>query len=424
MIHWRKRPNNRFSMGSSMGTKVLLATTCRWFSTARLATAFQRAGCQVEVVCPRNHCLETLHVVEKKHRFHALQPTRSLRSALLASQADLVIPCDDQAMRYLHGVYDDARRGGRDSEWLLRLLAFSMGDPGGYAITQSRDAFMAAINQEGIAAPETKMIASIEELHRWIDQFGTPAVLKADGTSGGEGVIIVQTRTEAERAFRTLRAPLATAVAAKRALVDGDWTCLLPWLEQRQRVVSIQSFIAGPDANMAVAAFQGRLLSSLSVVVLKTAHAKGPATIVRLIDSPQMLDAAEKILARLKFTGLCGFDFMLEPKTGKAYLIEMNARATQTCPVTMGPGRDAVASIASVLTGKLEPAAPLPLRGSTIALFPGAWQGDTSEEVFQQAYQDVPWDYPELVQLGMRQIQRQPKDKWVQLALKLRQRWA
>lgn len=407
-----------------MGSNVLLATTCRWFSTARLATALQRAGCRVDVVCPRNHCVETLHLLEKTYRFHALHPAQSLRAALLASHADLVIPCDDQAMRYLHRVYEEAGHGGPDSARLLQVLRFSMGDPAGYSITQSRDAFMATIYQEGIAAPETKLIASVAEMNRWIEQFGLPAVLKADGTSGGEGVLIVRTRAEALRAFRLLQAPVSTAVAGKRALIDGDWTCVLPWLEQRRRVVSIQTFIGGPDANMAVAAYKGRILSSLSVEVLKTARAKGPATIVRVIDNPQMRHAAETIVARLGFTGLCGFDFMLDPRSGNAYLIEMNARATQTCILTLGPDRDAVAAIASLLTGRLEPSPPLPLRGDTIALFPGAWQGDTTDELFQQAYQDVPWENPALVQYGIQQIQRQPKDKWVELALKMRQRWA
>jgi glutathione synthase/RimK-type ligase-like ATP-grasp enzyme len=407
-----------------MGSNILLATTCRWFSTARLAAALQRAGCRVSVVCPRNHCVGTLHLLDTTYRLDAVRPAASLRAALLASRPELIIPCDDQAMRYLHQVHKDARRGGPESAWLLQRLEFSMGDPAGYAVTQSRDAFMSMINQEGIAAPETKMVASLEEMNRWIEQFGMPAVLKADGTSGGEGVMIIETLAQAASAFRLLQAPVSTAVAAKRALIDGDRTCILPWLEQRRRVVSIQAFVAGPDANMAVAAFQGRILSSLSVEVLKTARAKGPATIVRVIENQQMHRAAEKIVARLGFTGLCGFDFMLDPQTGDAYLIEMNARATQTCTVPLGAGRDAVAAIASVLTGRLEPSAPLPMRSDTIALFPGAWQHDATDPLFEQAYPDIPWESPALVRYGMQQIQRQPRDKWLELALKMRQRWA
>lgn len=407
-----------------MGTKVLLATTCRWFATARLVTAFQRVGCQVEVVCPRNHCIVSLSLADTAYPYHPLRPRRSIRAALLASRPGLVIPCDDPAMRFLHDIHASARQGGPDNEWLREILEFSMGDPAGFPVTQSRDAFMAAIDEEGILAPETRTVASVEEVYDWIDHFGMPAVLKANETSGGEGVRIVRTRAQAQRAFRRLRSPLATAVAGKRALLDGDWSCVLPWLEQQQRVVSIQSFINGPDANMAIAAYQGRILSSLSVEVLRTAQAKGPATIVRLIENTQMRETAEKILARLKFTGLCGLDFLLEQESGNAYLIEMNARATQTCTLTLGPGRDAVAAIASLVTGRLEPAPALPLRGNTIALFPAAWRNDTSDPIFQQAYPDIPEDHPELVRFGRQQIQRQRKDRWIELAVKLRQRWA
>jgi hypothetical protein len=47
----------------------------------------------------------------------------------------------------------------------------------------------------------------------------------------------------------------------------------------------------------------------------------------------------------------------------------------------------------------------LQLVSDTIALFPMAWQGDTSSDLFQSSYLDLPADEPELVRLGMKQIQ-------------------
>ncbi len=333
---------------------------------------------------------------------------------------DLIIPCDDLAMKHLHGLYDVATSVDADGADIIRaLIEVSLGDPASYPITASRDNFMAMIYTEGIRAPETKAVHSEQEVRDWVGKFGFPAVLKADNTSGGEGVKIVHTLAEALRAYRNLRAPVAGIVAMKRACLDRDWNCVMPWLVRRKRMVSIQTFVAGPDANVAVACWQGRILSTISVEVLETWKPKGPAIIVRLIDNAEMYRAAEKIVGRLKFSGLCGFDFLMDKTTGDAYLIEMNARATQTCPLPLEHGQDLVASLSSMVNGQTTYRTPIELSGDTIALFPLAWQGDTSSERFQTAYHDIPWEEPELVRWGMKQIKELRRDKWIRLLSKM-----
>lgn len=407
-----------------MAPKVLLATTCRWFSTARLAMAFCRAGCEVDLVCPKDHPAFSTRAVQRRFRYHGVSAQQSFRTAILESQPDIVIPCDDVAMRHLHCLYSTASQAqDNDSSAICQLLQVSMGDPVSYSITESREKFMPLLREEGIRIPETKTVTSPEQVEQWLSQFGFPAVLKADGTSGGEGVRIVHTVPEALRAYKTLRAPLATLVAAKRTLIDRDSNCIVPWLTQHPRQVSIQRFVAGPDATIAVACWQGEVLASIDVEVLQTAIPRGPATIVRLCQDSDRLEAVKKIVCRLRFTGLCGFDFMIDAAKGDSYLIEMNARATQTCSLPLGPQRDLIASFCSAFTAQPFSAIPLQLAGDTIALFPMAWQGDTSSELFQSSYLDLPIDEPDLVQLGMKQIQASFQEKfqqkWIHLFSKL-----
>ena len=397
-----------------MAPKILLATTCRWFSTARLALAFSRAGCVVETVCPSAHPVSATRVVTKTYGYNGLIPLHSFRAAILASRPDLIVPSDDLTVKHLHGLYRQADGGG-DASVLRQAIEVSLGDPAGYPITSSRDNFMAMVYAEGIRAPETKAVASEQAVMEWVGRFGFPAVLKADGTSGGEGVRIVRTVEEALQAYRKLRAPVEGIVAMKRACVDWDWNSVMPWLGQRQRAVSIQSFVDGPDANLAVACWQGKILSSIGVEVLESWRPKGPATMVRLMENEEMYRAAEKIVRRLKFSGLCGFDFLLNRGTGDAYLIEMNARATQTCPLPLSGGRDLVASLSAMVNGWAEYRTPIDLRGDTIALFPLAWQGDTSSQRFQTAYHDIPWEEPELVRWGMKEIKGPPHERWARL---------
>jgi phosphoribosylaminoimidazole carboxylase (NCAIR synthetase) len=403
-----------------MAPRILIATTCRWFSSARIAMAFDRAGCTVEAICPSGHPILATRASRKNYKYRALTPQQSLRSAILASLPDCVIPCDDLAMKHLHRLYDLALQSDEDGSRKLReIIQFSLGDPASYLVTESRDRFMAMVGEEGIRAPETKTVGSAAEVEQWISQFGFPAVLKADGTSGGEGVKIVYTLEEALRAYRTLHAPIAALVVAKRAALDRDWTSIPAWIAGRKRDVSIQSFIDGPDANMAIACWQGRILSSISVDVLQTWQPKGPATIVRIMENREMYRMAERILQRLKFSGLCGFDFLIDQASGQPHLIEMNARATQTSTLARGQGRDLIAALCSAISGKPVPDAFIDMTGDTVALFPLAWQGDTSSELFRAAYQDVPWEEPDLVRAGFEQPTHASREKWKRLFTKL-----
>lgn len=407
-----------------MAPKVLLATTCRWFSTARLAMAFHRVGCEVDLLCPPNHPAFSTHALQHRYRYHGVSALLSFRNAILDSQPDVLIPCDDVAMRHMHRLYSVASRSTDiNSTKICTLLQVSMGDPLSYPVTESREKFMATMRELGIRVPETQTVDSPDQVKQWLAHFGFPAVLKADGTSGGEGVKIVRTLPEALRAYEILHAPLATLVAAKRTFFDHDSNCIVPWLMQHTRQVSIQGFVAGPDATVAVACWQGEALASIDAEVLQTSKPKGPATIIRLCRDGDRLDAVRTIVRKLGFSGLCGFDFMIDAANGDSYLIEMNARATQTCSFPLGPQRDLISSFCTALSGQSFSDSAMQFTGDTIALFPMAWSGDTASDLFRSAFPDLPVDEPELVSLGMKQIQitfqDKIKQKWIHLFSKL-----
>lgn len=378
--------------------------------------AFDRAGCAVEAVCPAGHPLLVTHAIRRTHAYQPLAPLRSLRAAIHTSHPDFVVPCDDLAMKHLHRMYEAASPPvGELSRKMRNLIEFSLGEPAGYSIVESRDRFMSLVNEEGVRAPETKTVSSVEEVTHWLSKFGLPAVLKADGTSGGEGVRIVHSAAAAVRAYELLRAPVSSLVVAKRAVLDRDWTDVTPWLARNERTVSFQSFVPGPDANIAIASWRGSILSSISVEVLQAWRPKGPATIVRVIDNAEMYRIAEKLLRALKFSGLCGIDFLINRSTGNAYLIEMNARATQTSALPLSNGTDIIASLSSAIRGEPISKRPVCDVGETFALFPLAWQGDTSSDLFRSARHDIPWSERELVREGFEQAKPRSREKWKNL---------
>jgi predicted ATP-grasp superfamily ATP-dependent carboligase len=198
------------------------------------------------------------------------------------------------------------------------------------------------------------------------------------------------------RFYRKLHAPPALARAVKRAVVDHDLTLLPEQFARRHRGVTMQQAIVGRDANCAVACFQGEVLATVTMEVLRASRETGPATVMRKLQHQEIERNVRLIVRKLGLTGLYGFDFMLESSTGHAYLIEMNPRATQTCHLELGAGRSPVAALTAAASGSAERCQNV-TNLDTIALFPQEWQRNPESEFLETAYQDIPWQNPALV---------------------------
>jgi hypothetical protein len=386
-------PNPRLSSHPT----VLVATTSRWYPTARLAMALANYGCVVEMLCPLGHPITKTMAARKTYRYHGLTPLRSFAAAITNAQPDLIIPGDDLATRQLHRLYDREQRNGEAGSFICQLIERSLGPAESFPVAYTRSALIDLAQQEGIRVPATKAITNLDELKDWIIRNGFPVVLKANGTSGGDGVRIVRTLDEAERAFCSLQAPPHWLRAAKRAFVDQDVTLVGPALLRRRFEMNAQTFVDGREATSAVACWRGKVLAALHFEVIEKRSAAGPATVVRWIENIDIANAVAKMVRRLNLSGVHGFDFMLEEETGEAYLIEMNPRATQVGHLAMGPGRDIPAALYTALSGDVPQSAPTITENDTIALFPQEWIRDPESSFLRSAYHDIPWNEPEFI---------------------------
>ena len=385
-----------------MKPTVLIATTARWFPTTRLAMALAKVGFAVEAVCPRATLLAGRGAVRRIHTYHALTPLASFATAITAATPDLVIPADDLAARHLHELYKQERDNGNTGTQICDLIERSLGAAEGFETVYARTSFMQIAQEEGVRAPKTEIIADTHDLTKWIARLGFPTVLKANATSGGDGVKVVNSVEEAEHTLRKLQAPPLMARAFKRALVNRDPTLVWSSLFRRRFVVNGQAFVAGHEATSTLACWKGKVLASLHFEVLKKARSTGHATVLRLIEHPEMAGAAENIARRFKLSGLHGLDFMLEAHTGNAHLIEINPRTTQVGHLSLGLEHDLPAALYAALTGNEIQPAPKITESDTIALFPQEWARDPKSEFLQLAYHDVPWEEPELIRSCVR----------------------
>jgi hypothetical protein len=110
--------------------------------------------------------------------------------------------------------------------------------------------------------------------------------------------------------------------------------------------------------------------------------------------------AIERMVDRLKLSGLCGFDFVLSAEDGSSQLIELNPRVTPTCHLIAADGKVLLAALyAALQESRASNLRRIP-RFEPLALFPQEMIRDPNSSFLQAAYHDIPRQSPELVKLG------------------------
>ncbi|MHB8474450.1 MAG: ATP-grasp domain-containing protein [Gammaproteobacteria bacterium] len=336
--------------------------------------------------------------IRQIYPYRSLKPLDSLRAAIMSAAPDLVIPCDDNAVAHLSQLYVNTGEADPTANALRDLISRSLGAPEASALATARGRLIALAAEEGVRVPKSSVVATPEELKAWLTQYGFPAVIKIDRTWGGQGVSIVSNHEEAQRAFDLMASRPAVVHAMARMFLERDPSLFLNSLRKARRTITLQKFIPGTPANRAVACWQGQVLAGISVEAIRTQHPTGPATVVRVIENPEMSEAVSRLVRRLGISGLWGVDFILEESTGAAYLIEVNPRATPICHLPLGAGQNLPAALYMQLAGTRPLAPPATIDGDVIAIFPGEWHRDPASPYLHSDYHDIPRDEPELIQ--------------------------
>jgi ATP-grasp domain len=328
--------------------------------------------------------------LRRVYPYRGLYPARSLRNALFACQPDVVVPCDDGVVAQLHALHA--------LEPSLRpLIERSLGAPENFSLIENRYLFLSAAIDLGIRVPKTRRVATVDDLVAWHVEFGSSAVLKVDGESGGNGVKISYSLDESIAAWRELQMPCSSMTAWKRLVIDRDPLAL--WRRaKRGREVTIQEFIPGRPANSMFACWGGQLLAIVSVAVVASEGPTGAAIIVRVIKDEQVTKAAERVASKLKLSGFFGMDFILDSRTGTPYLIEMNPRCTQLGHIEFFDQGSLAGAFSAVLRGELlPPSIQKSAQIHQIALFPQALAaGEIFRPYVDSSYHDVPSEEPKL----------------------------
>lgn len=341
-------------------------------------------------MCPPGHPLRYLTKVRQFYKLRAFRSRRSLLSAITAATPDIIVPCDDRIVSQLHELFALIPE-------LRPLIEYSLGDPSGFAITDSRSELLRMAADLGIRVPKTMAVQTEADVQAGFQRLDTAAVMKLDGTHGGEGVRIVRSGIEAALAFRSLRRSTGFLTATRRLLIYSDALSGWNWSRRKRSEVVLQEFINGQPANNMIASWRGEVLGVVSVECLSCQGPTGSASVVRRIDQPEMLLAARLLAAHLKISGFFGLDFMLERESGRPYLIEMNPRCTQLGHLQFPETGDLAGALCERLTHGLHRPPEAPIQQRTIAFYPQAWNASKLPEEWRASFHDIPWEEPSLV---------------------------
>jgi hypothetical protein len=383
---------------------VMLATTGRLPSTARVAMELHDAGAIVSLIAPSNHPAMVLDFLQRKIRHSALSPHATLEAGFLKLVPDAVVACDERTVRDLHELH---RRTAHAS--VRSVIERSVGPPSSWETITSRAAVMELAARLGVRVPASMPLPNAAALEEWIHRDDAPFVLKADGSWAGFGVRIISDSRMARDAYQRMTRPASGYLAIREMLLEGDRFGMRAWLRRERPAMSVQGYIDGWPANIGVACWGGEVLATSCAESVATHSATGPSTVARIIQNREMEDAAQRIVSELGMSGLIGFDFVIEAATGAAHLIEMNPRNTPICGLRLGPGRDLTEAFVARLANRPVRERPSRTDREIVVFFPDTWRLDPSNRFLQSEYHDVPWEQPELVR---KLIQPELRDRY------------
>jgi hypothetical protein len=309
---------------------------------------------------------------------------------------DFLVCTDDSAVKVLHTIHAGAIGAtGSGAKRLVDLIERSLGAPHSFEFSEKKSALVQLAQSLGVRCPATTIL-SRREPARDLQFANFPTVVKGDGSWGGKSVRLVDKLADARRAVAefTLRPSLPGRVRAMLARTLSE--SMIGKLSSDQQCVCLQEYISGNPANRAVLCWEGKVVDGVSVRVHDSVYAFGPASLVEIVDIPEMTEAANIIARSLHLSGFIGFDFVIDSEK-RAWFLEMNPRVTPTSYLTASGAPDLSRALYSMISGIDHAPQRANLTGDILALFPQEIQRSGKSDHIASKYDDVPWAEPKLV---------------------------
>lgn len=373
--------------------RILVIATNKWPSIGQLVSALIKVGFEIAVVCPSGSPIKHIRNLNARYKYASWQSLTSIKAAIADWSPFLLVCNDDVAIRELHRIYSQAciETDRPESSSLIELIESSLGDCRSFAIARSKNQLISAAQELKILCPPTNVVNSYQDIDRQLGRIVYPILIKLDDSWGGLSVRLAHNQRELLRATLELSFPHNWHWSLKRLAAQVIQHLPNRWRPPLPQNINIQSYILGRPANRAVVCWNGRILAGISVEALETLSQFGPTTLAQILDHAELAEAAEKIVASQKLSGFLGFDFMLD-HANRAWLLEMNPRATPTCHLRF-KAPSLPSSLFLAVTGEQPDSDIREVSQDTIALFPNR----VSQQYLHPYFDDVPDEEPKFI---------------------------
>lgn len=354
-----------------MPTSLLISCKSNGFGE-RLPYALSRAGFKVIAIVHASSLINISDYVDSRISYNGVMNIIEFAGLMCYAHSkfdiDIIVPCDTTATACLDNIWHQTSEHPSFGA-LKDMLSHWQGGFNRASRTRSmgveiaRDIGLRTPRQVPLV-PNTTTVADLAVL-------GTPVVVKQDHHDGGTGVFIVPSAQDALDA--------ASTMAGRAQSLEGG------------RIVA-QEFIPGRPASVSFSARQGRMLEAFAYVAVHQHPAPtGAASVISVIASPELMDAARRIVDGFGYSGFGGIDLILPSDGSPPVFLELNARPTQTAHLGGRFGADLCRAMACSLTGEPYASAFSTTGLSPIALFPAEWIRDPNSPHLQHSHHDVPW---------------------------------
>jgi hypothetical protein len=386
--------------------KLLIVALDNWHSIARLPRTLQRAGFEVAALCCPNSFLASTRYLDQcfslRSKRLGSRICRQVADILTRWQPQMVVPGDDRTVLFFQGMLQLHREGKLQlAPALLEILRFSFGNFNWPAEATSKHLTLQRANKLGIKTPRFACAHSLDDAVSLADEMGWPVVVKKSTGWGGGGVAFCDNKLQVETTYRKYSEAARWKGRVKLRIIQlRGWSLGTAW-HPADRSVTINEAIRGEPAMIAVAAINGKVLSHVTAIKVECSpQLRGPSSVVRFIQHSGISQAVEKLVGQWGATGLLGFDYMLAAN-GEASLIECNPRPISLTHIGCLSGCDPVLALHHHLTG-LEIPAPSAPHHAVVVHFPNEWRRDPQSHYLVNAWHDVPWDDPGLLEKLMK----------------------
>jgi len=375
---------------------LIIALNENWTGISRLPSGLDRAGFEVYALCPRKSFLAKTKYLKKAILYPTFTYSRSkliycwIVISILYFKPDLIVPGDEDSILALHSIsnfFENIPFFFRISKIIRHSLTPSSFD----SIILSKSDFQEQCKKWGLRSPENIILEDVSDALKNAKLFGYPVVLKHDSGYGGSGVYICENELDIKKHYfqieKNKKFKNFKVYFKKMFFVS---------IFNHDNKISLQQYIEGQVGQSPFCAKNGEVFAFNPMIRRETYPGKtGPASVSEGYQNEDIEGFVKTVAENLQYTGFGSLEYMIENKTKKLFIIELNPRPTPTCHISNKFLTNDLCETffkgLNLIPRDIRPFAPY-----SLAMFPSEKKRDPESPYFLTSYHDIPHDDPYL----------------------------